>query len=121
MRAIFSLALIGAIAYAAQREEDEEEYDEDIEDDGIDADVLNFLEYDYKGLGVSQRQDKHAGECFSDYLARCNRSYEDAGEFKYREKLWKKSVKKIEEMNAAGSATTFGTNNCDSELTFDEK
>ena len=36
-------------------EEDEEEYDEDIEDDGIDADVLNFLEYDYKGLGVSQR------------------------------------------------------------------
>ena len=57
MRTIFSLALIGAIAYAAQREEDEEEYDEDIEDDGIDADVLNFLEYDYKGLGVSQRQD----------------------------------------------------------------
>ena len=57
MRTIFSLALIGAIAYAAQWEEDEEEYDEDIEDDGIDADVLNFLEYDYKGIGVSQRQD----------------------------------------------------------------
>ena len=55
MRTIFSLALIGAIAYATQWEEDEEEYDEDIEDDGIDADVLNFLEYDYKGLGVSQR------------------------------------------------------------------
>ena len=90
MKSIFTLALIGAVAYAAQEDDNEEEF--------------TFLEYEYGGLGSDNSPDDQPEEDFNDYLARCNKVYDTNREYKMRKSLWKKAVKKIAQKNAANTA-----------------
>ena len=126
MRSIFALALIGAVAYASIQDDDNEDFD-DIDEYDIDE---NFLSDDFEydeldfNVGLSNTQDSHVNETFEQFAARCSKNYTTNKEYKKRKNIWKKSVKRVAEMNtnASGTAAHFEIN-CladqkDAELSF---
>ena len=118
MRSIFTLALLGAIAFASTEEDEaeflefealEEEFMALANEDAMQdfADIAPVDDPDSDQLLAASVNDMVE---FAMFAARNNKAYTTADEFKARELQWKKSQKKVDALNSKSKHAHFTVN-----------
>ena len=107
MRSVFAIALLGAVGYASTEEAADEtlvfealESDfgaDGSDDDSADSDTL-------RSAGRDELVE------FAMFAARNNKHYTDAADYRSRETNWKRSMSKIDSLNAQKGGARFAEN-----------